>query len=85
VTALASIPYDLVLMDCQMPEMDGYEATRKIRSADPMHLNTEIPIIALTANAMEGDRDRCILAGMNDYLAKPFNPNALVAVLNKWL
>jgi PAS domain S-box-containing protein len=85
VTALTSIPYDLVLMDCQMPEMDGYEATRRIRSADPSLINTEIPIIALTANAMEGDRDRCISSGMNDYLAKPFNPDALVDVLNKWL
>jgi CheY-like chemotaxis protein len=48
-------------------------------------LNSEIPIVALTANAMEGDRDRCIAAGMNDYLSKPFNPEALVEILNKWL
>lgn len=85
VTALASIPYDLVFMDCQMPEMDGYEATRTIRSADFPVINAEIPIIALTANAMEGDKERCIAAGMSDYLAKPFNPQALVDILSKWL
>jgi CheY-like chemotaxis protein len=85
VTATASIPYDLIFMDCQMPEMDGYEATAIIRSKTSETLNSEIPIVALTANAMEGDRDRCIAAGMNDYLSKPFNPEALVEILNKWL
>jgi two-component system sensor histidine kinase/response regulator len=85
VTALSSIPYDLVLMDCQMPEMDGYEATRTVRNTDFPVINTDIPIIALTANAMEGDKERCIAAGMNDYLAKPFSPQDLVDILTKWL
>jgi two-component system sensor histidine kinase/response regulator len=82
--SLRSIPYDLVLMDCQMPEMDGYEAARRMR--DPQSgVCTEIPIIALTAHAMKGDRERCLAAGMNDYIAKPIRHNALAAVLEKWL
>ncbi len=83
--ALLTVPYDLVLMDCQMPEMDGFEATIKIRSADSRVLNPNIPIIALTANAMQGDRERCLAVGMDDYLAKPLNPNDLSRVLKTWL
>ena len=72
--------YDLVLMDCEMPVMDGYEATRRIRAARP-----DFPIIALTADAMSGDRDRCISEGMSDYLAKPVDLERLAEVLAKWL
>ena len=83
--ALERIPYDLVLMDCQMPEMDGFEATRAIRGPDSHVLNPEVPVIALTAHAMTGDRERCEDAGMNDYLAKPIRPAELGAVLERWL
>ncbi len=72
--------YDLILMDCQMPIMDGYEATQKIRETD-----TGIPIVALTANALSTDREKCERAGMNDYLAKPFNRQQLIDVLCRWL
>jgi PAS domain S-box-containing protein len=85
VLALQRIPYDLVLMDCQMPEMDGFEATRTIRSADGHVLNPQIPVVALTAYAMTGDRERCEAAGMNDYLSKPLRPADLDAALERWL
>jgi two-component system sensor histidine kinase/response regulator len=78
-------PYDIVLMDCQMPEMDGYEATRHIRSADFDVINSGIVIIAMTANAMKGDKEKCINAGMNDYLAKPIDPDLLREKLVSWL
>lgn len=83
--ALANIPYDLVLMDCQMPEMDGFEASNQIRSGEAGALDARIPIIALTANAMKGDRERCMEAGMDDYLAKPLKSEELQAVILKWL
>ncbi len=85
VKALETIPYDLVLMDCQMPEMDGYKATAKIRDQQSRVCNHDIPIIAMTANAMTGDREKCIKAGMNDYLSKPVNPQSLAKMLEKWL
>ena len=73
--------FDVVLMDCQMPMMDGYEVTRRIRSADSKVIDRKIPVIAMTAFAMAGDRDKCLAAGMNDYLSKPVRPEDLTAVL----
>jgi len=77
--------FSLVLMDCMMPVMDGYESTKIIRSGDAGDINTAIPIIALTANAMEGSAEECIAAGMSDYIAKPIDPQLLVEKLEKWL
>lgn len=85
VRALELINYDLVLMDCLMPEMDGFEATSIIRDQSSKVLNHNVPIIAMTANAMQGDRELCIQAGMNDYLAKPVKKSELAEVLGKWL
>lgn len=112
--AISRIPYDLILMDCQMPEMDGYEATKKIREAENQNgegkgetlegksenpkeeiitshfslstsYSSHVPIIALTANAMPGDRDKCLKAGMDDYLSKPLRPEELAGVFARWL
>jgi two-component system sensor histidine kinase/response regulator len=83
VDAHAAAPYDLVLMDCQMPVMDGYEASRAIRALKGEARN--VPIIALTANALEGDRERCLAAGMNDYLTKPLKRERLRTALEQWL
>ncbi len=85
VNALKSIPYDLVLMDCQMPEMDGFEATRCIRQEGSSALNPRIPIIAMTALAMQGDREMCIQAGMSDFIAKPVQQRELAKMLARWL
>jgi signal transduction histidine kinase/CheY-like chemotaxis protein len=81
-----SIPFDLVFMDCQMPEMDGFEATRAIRAWEGSSRvdkspTTQLPIVALTANAMQGDRERCLAAGMNDYITKPLSRADLARVL----
>ena len=78
-------PYTLVFMDCQMPEMDGYEATRQIRNGQAGDRYRTIPIVAMTASAMKGDRDNCLKAGMSDYLSKPINPQTLMAISEKWL
>ncbi|HKL01798.1 MAG TPA: response regulator [Desulfotignum sp.] len=83
--ALESFGYDLVLMDVQMPEMDGLEATRRIRSAQSSVYSHDVPIIAMTALAMAKDKDACLAAGMNGYITKPVNPVALVDELKKWL
>ena len=85
IRALASTHYGLVLMDVQMPVMDGLEATRQIRGPNSIIANRRIPIIAMTAHAMQGDRHRCLAAGMNDYLRKPVSPQALSQVLTRWL
>ncbi len=82
---LETIPYDLLLMDCQMPIMDGYETTRTIRDPQSGFKNHAIPIIAMTASAIEGERQKCIAAGMNDYIPKPITPAALAEMLEKWL
>ncbi|MBW2489764.1 MAG: response regulator, partial [Deltaproteobacteria bacterium] len=101
VDAIKKIPYDIVLMDCQMPGMDGYEATNEIRkwekelkdgSADRSGSNLEsstgskrVPIIAMTAHALKGDREKCLNAGMDDYIAKPIHPKKLCDIIEKWL
>jgi CheY-like chemotaxis protein len=85
VNALQTTPYDLVLMDCQMPEMDGYEATSQIRQLGSKALNPRVPIIAMTALAMHGDREKCIQAGMNDFIAKPVLRRDLIKMLDRWL
>jgi Amt family ammonium transporter len=81
--------YDLVLMDCQMPEMDGFEAARLIRGHEaraPLPgRSTPVPVIALTANALKGDRDRCLRAGMDDYLSKPLQPAKLLRMIESFL
>lgn len=79
--AMSAQDFDLVLMDCQMPIMDGYEATRRIRQNSHWQ---EVPIIAVTANVMQGDREDCITAGMNDYITKPYKREELRAAINRW-
>jgi PAS domain S-box-containing protein len=102
VKAVEAIPYDLVLMDVQMPEMDGLQATRRIRNQEKtkhkidnavrnsdeyniLYSSYHIPIIAMTAHAMQGDREMCIKSGMDDYISKPVTPQTLAEVLDKWL
>jgi CheY-like chemotaxis protein len=84
-----SIPYDIIFMDCQMPEMDGYDAARAIRAHEQSSAHSagrefQIYIIAITANAMEGDREKCLAAGMDDYLSKPIRLQELQAALERW-
>ena len=83
--ALRADTFDLVLMDIQMPNMDGFEATRQIRAADPSEMDPRIPVVALTAHAMQGDRDVCLEAGMNDYVTKPIRFDALRQAIERQL
>jgi len=77
--------FDLIFMDCQMPEMDGYEATASIRMLEAKDKIERVPIIAFTANAMQGDKENCLNAGMDDYISKPVNQKALEDILQNWL
>ncbi len=82
--ALSATHYDLVLMDCQMPEMDGFEATRQWRVLEQSRGSDRIPIVAVTANALYGDREACLASGMDDFLSKPFTQQALATMLRRW-
>ena len=82
VAALKNTSYDMIFMDIQMPEMDGYEATAQIRKMAPEY--RELPVIAMTANAMKGDREKCIAAGMDDYISKPVKPKGLMEMVQRW-
>jgi len=84
VDALTKTNYNIVFMDCQMPVMDGYEATREIRSGNSEILNRNVVVVAMTANALKGDREICIKAGMDDYITKPVTPAAISQILDKW-
>jgi CheY-like chemotaxis protein len=83
VDALAQSEFDVVLMDVQMPEMDGFEATAEIRRREKIS-GAHMPIIAMTAHAMTGDRERCIAAGMDDYISKPIRADLLMDLLEKY-
>jgi len=84
--AISQLPYDAVLMDCQMPEMDGYQATREVRRREQARgASSRLPVIAMTANAMGGDRERCLSAGMDDYISKPVRIEVLEEVMGRWL
>ena len=80
--ALEKAGYDVVLMDCQMPVMDGFEATRRIRARPEWQ---HLPVIAVTANVMQGDREDCLEAGMDDYITKPYNKDVLLQTISRWM
>jgi two-component system, sensor histidine kinase and response regulator len=85
VEAFSTAAFDLVLMDCHMPELDGFEATRKIRSLEKHGNLKRVPIVALTANAMQQDREECLNAGMDDHLSKPYSRLQMRETLARWL
>jgi CheY-like chemotaxis protein len=82
--AVRSVEYDIILMDCQMPEMDGFEATDLIRHWESEHGKSRVPIIALTANAVKEDIQKCFDAGMDAYCSKPINPQAVIRLIEEW-
>jgi len=83
--SLDDVPYEIIIMDCQMPELDGYDTTKAIRNGEGKAIHVDIPIIAMTANAMKGDKEKCLAAGMNDYATKPVDSVVLLEKLNHWL
>lgn len=85
ITTLTTASYDLIFMDCQMPGMDGFETTQRIRHLEEGERANRVPIVAFTANAMPGDREQCLAAGMDDYIAKPIHQHELQEVLSRWL
>jgi CheY-like chemotaxis protein len=85
VRALETDRFDLVFMDVQMPVMDGFDATRAIRSLESAVLNRRVPVIAMTAHALKGDRERCLAVGMDDYVSKPIDPKELAKVTERWV
>ncbi len=85
IAALQDCHYSLVLMDCQMPEVDGYEATRLIRAGASGQGNRQVPIVAITANALESNREACFAVGMDDYVTKPIQIDELERVVSSWL
>jgi two-component system sensor histidine kinase/response regulator len=85
IKALETLSYDLVFMDCQMPVLDGYDATKRIRDTDSNVLNHNIPIIAMTASVLPGDKEKCLTAGMNDFIPKPVKSDNVLQVLQQWL
>jgi CheY-like chemotaxis protein len=85
IEAAAADDFDAILMDCFMPEVDGFEATRAIRAREEAEGTARTPILAMTANAMRGDRERCIAAGMDDYLSKPVTKAELRNTLARWI
>jgi CheY-like chemotaxis protein len=80
---LEGFRYDVVLMDIQMPELDGFDTTKIIRDAQSKVLDHHVPIIALTAHAMKGDKEECLKAGMNDYISKPIQPHEMLTVIER--
>ena len=80
----AESPFDVVLMDCQMPKLDGFSATKAIRSGEYEIPNKDVPVIAITAHVMSGDKERCIDAGMNDFIAKPVSHQHLIEKISAW-
>jgi two-component system sensor histidine kinase/response regulator len=81
---ISTLPYDLVFMDCEMPEMDGYETTRRIREREGDGAGRRLPVVAMTAHALAGDREKCLEAGMDDYITKPLHVSALRKALETW-